>query len=214
MSIKIDQIFGGDNAIRLDYLTIDGYNDPTATSNTGTIYAKDIDGYTELFYFDDYSNSIQVTSKGSIIGGTGNTLDQAYDQGGAGAGRIITADSGAVMIDANGAEALNIDGYLSLDEIIDPTGVSNKGFIYSKDIEDYTELFYMDNYGNIIQITDQGTVYSNSTTASVQYYVDGTAGSDSNDGLSWGNAKATMNGMFAIIPLNIFHNTSINCRNR
>ncbi len=29
----------------------------------------------------------------------GNTLDEAYDQGGAGAGRTITADSGPVAID-------------------------------------------------------------------------------------------------------------------
>lgn len=34
-------------------------------------------------------------------GGGANTLDQAYDQGGAGAGRLITADSGAVVIDGN-----------------------------------------------------------------------------------------------------------------
>jgi hypothetical protein len=37
----------------------------------------------------------------------GNTLDQAYDQGGAGAGRTITADSGAVTIE--GADGLTLD---------------------------------------------------------------------------------------------------------
>jgi len=36
----------------------------------------------------------------------GNTLDQAYDQGGPGAGRIITADSGAVMINGTGGLAV------------------------------------------------------------------------------------------------------------
>ncbi len=158
MSIKIDQIFGGDNAIRLDYLTIDGYNDPTAISDTGTIYAKDVDGYTELFYFDDYGNSIQITSKGSIVGGTGNTLDQAYDQGGAGAGRVIVADSGAVEIDANGADALSLDGYISLNEITNPTGMSNKGIIYSKNDDEYntSELFYMDDSGQVTQLTQDG----------------------------------------------------------
>jgi len=35
-------------------------------------------------------------------GGGGNTLDQAYDQGGAGAGRIIVADSGPVAITSSG----------------------------------------------------------------------------------------------------------------
>jgi hypothetical protein len=35
-------------------------------------------------------------------GGTGVTLDQAYDQGGAGLGRIITADAGPVQINGSG----------------------------------------------------------------------------------------------------------------
>ena len=36
-----------------------------------------------------------------VVGG-GNTLDQAYDEGGAGAGRTLTADTGAVVIDGTG----------------------------------------------------------------------------------------------------------------
>ena len=40
-------------------------------------------------------------------GGGGNTLDQAYDQGGPGAGRIITADSGSIRINGDG---LLLDG--------------------------------------------------------------------------------------------------------
>ena len=41
-------------------------------------------------------------------GGSGNTLDMAYDQGGAGHGRTITADSGAVVIQGTGG--LDLDG--------------------------------------------------------------------------------------------------------
>ena len=36
------------------------------------------------------------------VSGAGNTLDAAYDQGGAGAGRTITVDSGAMVLDKNG----------------------------------------------------------------------------------------------------------------
>jgi len=39
---------------------------------------------------------------------TNNTLDQAYDEGGAGAGRSITVDSGAIQITASGSSALSL----------------------------------------------------------------------------------------------------------
>jgi hypothetical protein len=42
----------------------------------------------------------------------GNTLDQAYDQGGAGAGRTITADAGAVKID--GPNGLTVNGNVGI----------------------------------------------------------------------------------------------------
>ncbi len=40
-----------------------------------------------------------------------NTLDQAYDQGGVGAGRTITAD--AVVVHISGPDGLSIDSFLS-----------------------------------------------------------------------------------------------------
>lgn len=49
----------------------------------------------------------QIASRSSG-GGGGNTLDAAYDQGGAGSGRSITADSGAVSI--TGDAALSVVG--------------------------------------------------------------------------------------------------------
>jgi hypothetical protein len=52
------------------------------------------------------NDSLIVSSSGG--GSGGNTLDQAYDQGGAGVGRIITADSGPVYI--TGDDGLRIDG--------------------------------------------------------------------------------------------------------
>lgn len=51
-----------------------------------------------------YINSSGVTT--TLSAGTGdNTLDNAYDQGGAGAGRTITADTGAVKITNTDADA-------------------------------------------------------------------------------------------------------------
>lgn len=41
--------------------------------------------------------------------GSGNTLDQAYDEGGAGAGRTITADTGAVQLDTSVNTALKVN---------------------------------------------------------------------------------------------------------
>lgn len=38
----------------------------------------------------------------------------------------------------------------------DPTNAANKGFVYTKDVGGVTELFYMDESGNVIQITAGG----------------------------------------------------------
>jgi len=53
-------------------------------------------------------NTLTIAASGA---GGGNTLDQAYDQGGAGAGRTITADNGAVSI--VGTDGLVVSGTLS-----------------------------------------------------------------------------------------------------
>jgi hypothetical protein len=49
-------------------------------------------------------NSITLPSSGS-----GNTLDQSYDQGGAGLGRSITTDAGAVQINNSGANPIGLE---------------------------------------------------------------------------------------------------------
>lgn len=89
----------------------------------------------------------------------GNTLDVAYDEGGVGAGRSITADSGAVQIDASGDEALDLDGYASFAEITDPTATGDdRGFLYVKNDDEYgtSDLFYMDDTGQVTQVTQDG----------------------------------------------------------
>lgn len=60
------------------------------------------------FRFPD--GTIQTTA--SVGGGGGVTLDQAYDFGGAGAGRTITADAGAVNV--AGPDGLRVNGSLGV----------------------------------------------------------------------------------------------------
>ncbi len=66
-------------------------------------------------YWDDSENALKVyngASWSALSAGSGdNTLDIAYDQGGAGAGRTIVADTGAVVItntDSDGAFLLSV----------------------------------------------------------------------------------------------------------
>ena len=98
-------------------LTVPGIIDPTgivfdeaATVATGAaegaIFVSDGSGglvVNHLYY--------RAASNGAYsdltAGATNNTLDQAYDQGGAGVGRTITADSGAVTINNAVADATN-----------------------------------------------------------------------------------------------------------
>ncbi len=55
----------------------------------------------------DADRVVTIASTGGG-GGGGNTLDGAYDQGGSGAGRTITADNGAVKIVSGNNEALHV----------------------------------------------------------------------------------------------------------
>ncbi len=69
----------------------------------GVIYSRD-----GGFRFPD--GTVQTTA--ATGGGIGNTLDQAYDQGGPGVGRIIFADSGPVRI--AGTDGLIVDGNVGI----------------------------------------------------------------------------------------------------
>jgi len=62
-------------------------------------------------------SNVTITPSGNTLtiasaGGAANTLDQAYDQGGAGAGRTITADAGAVNV--AGADGLTVNGSVGI----------------------------------------------------------------------------------------------------
>jgi len=151
-----------------------------------------IDGYTEFLDLLDTPSSYSGQS-GKLLGVTeteivfldadaysGNTLDQAYDEGGSGAGRSITVDSGPVELNASGTNALTADGYISLSNISDPTLLINKGSIYVKDDSGDSELFYMDDSGRSTQITKDGLLNADEFAAHATSHI--SSGSDEIDG--------------------------------
>ena len=72
------------------------------------------------FYFFNGTQWMPITQSG-----TGNTLDQSYDQGGSGIGRTITADAGAVTI--NGTDGFVTTGTFGSGAVA-PSGAGTKMF--------------------------------------------------------------------------------------
>jgi len=54
----------------VDHVTLAEVSDPGTVADTGFIYAKDVSGATELFYYDDSGQSVQITDNGSVIVGS------------------------------------------------------------------------------------------------------------------------------------------------
>lgn len=80
---------------------------PTAAQNGMLVYLSTTSGsFSPGFYYWDNSASVWQPIAGTKVG----TLDQAYDFGGVGQGRTITADAGAVTI--NGSDGLVSTGSL------------------------------------------------------------------------------------------------------
>lgn len=73
------------------------------------------DGASLLFVRDSSSTNWISLAHGNVV--SGGTLGDAYNSGGAGAGRTITADSGPVVIDGIGNSALSLssDGTVALE---------------------------------------------------------------------------------------------------
>lgn len=83
--------------------------DVAAAADRGVLYTKDVGGVTELFYRKDSGGGGSAIVQLTPVAAGGGTLDACYDFGGAGAGRTITADAGAVAINALvGAVALDL----------------------------------------------------------------------------------------------------------
>ena len=72
-----------------------------------TVYDTDLEAYK---YWDGTALQWQTIPNNNSL--NQNTLDEAYDEGGAGAGRTITADAGAVNI--AGADGLTVNGSVGI----------------------------------------------------------------------------------------------------
>jgi hypothetical protein len=70
----------------------------------GTVYS--ISGTSQLL---SVPYALYAATSGSGGSGGGNTLDQSYDQGGAGLGRAITVDAGAVQINNSGTNTTGLE---------------------------------------------------------------------------------------------------------
>jgi hypothetical protein len=100
---------GGGTIIAGSFGTIDWANGPyflkTETDpNGGTTYS--ISGTSQLL---SVPYALYAATAGNAGGGSGSTLDQAYDQGGPGAGRTITSDAGAVQINNSGTNTIGLE---------------------------------------------------------------------------------------------------------
>jgi len=73
-----------------------------------------------------------------------------------GPGLIVTNSGGTARISTPEG-----DGYLKLvEQATDPVAHANDGYLYSKDVSGGTELFYMDNAGNVTEISKTGFVHT------------------------------------------------------
>ena len=98
--------------------------DPGAPQDGMMVFVTGNGSASEGFYYWDNATTSWVSFAGGV--NTQNTLDEAYDQGGAGAGRTITADNGAVVIEGNGGlrvASTNETHMLFVDGVDDAVGI-------------------------------------------------------------------------------------------
>ena len=75
-------------------IAIDSYGNTSFIATAETV-ADDND---LIVIYDNTASAYRRMTRANFVSGVANTLDRAYDEGGAGVGRTITADSGAVKI--------------------------------------------------------------------------------------------------------------------
>lgn len=96
-------------------------------------------------------------------GDTQNTLDGAYDEGGPGAGRTITASNGAVLI--NGNDGFQNTGTFGSGATLALTGAETKMFFYPRKAA-FRAGYVNGNQWNDANIGNYSTAFGNNNTAS------------------------------------------------
>jgi hypothetical protein len=112
-------------------ISLENYTEKTLLDSYATLFS--LENYTEKTLSDSYATTISLNNYAE------KTLLDGY------------------------VDKILLDGYAAISEFVglteqiaDPNYYDNYGTLYSKDIDGYTELHYIDNYGNITQITSAG----------------------------------------------------------
>lgn len=93
----------GNDGISVNWLGT--YTTAPSSPSTNDAYYNSTDGVSYIWNGSTWSIVAQDGTEGSA---TGNTLNEAYNEGAPGAGRIITADNGSVTINGSGTGVENI----------------------------------------------------------------------------------------------------------
>ena len=126
--------YSWDNSDRL--FVIGNGADDTHKSNALTIYKNGLMNINDAYNMpltDGSANQVMATDGSgniSFVDNEANTLDQAYDEGGAGVGRTITADNGAVEI--NGTDGFQVTGTINSGSSITLSGIGTRMFFNPK----------------------------------------------------------------------------------
>ncbi|WP_186991923.1 hypothetical protein [Constantimarinum furrinae] len=101
---------------------------PTESQDGMMVFATGNGSPTKGFYYWNNTTTTWISVGGAVD--TQNTLNQAYDEGGAGAGRVITADAGAVLIE--GMDGFQNTGTYGVGAILSLSGAGTKMFFYPR----------------------------------------------------------------------------------
>ena len=164
--------------------------DGTNTAATGLLIwntnATTVGGNGVGFYFFNGTQWIPITQ--TI---TGNTLDQSYDQGGAGVGRTITADNGAVLVQGN--DGFQNTGTFGSGSVLGLTGSGTRLFFYPRKAAFRAGFAFGTNW-NDVNIGNYSVAMGNSTMATNDYDVAIGIGSNAtgsySTALGWANTAS------------------------
>ena len=132
-----------------------------ANSQNDSVIDADADPTNEFQMLSMHGDTIMLSNGGFVIlpsNPGGNSLDAAYDQGGPGFGRTITADSGAVRINGTGHTALEIDpdvGHNGI-EILNTTAIGKAGLLATASISGTGVAVSNSGMGNGVSVQNTG----------------------------------------------------------